>query len=126
MPLGLIIIGALLFIIAIRGNYNDAGKLFNTTFFGANGQSGFFTWLGSITGLAIIFRIIGAPKAGELFIALLLIVFFLKNPGILAAIEGAIQTGGGTAAAQATASTPGSNSGSDAGTTATGSTTTNP
>lgn len=102
MPIALIIVAAILFIVGVRGNYQDAGQLLNDTFYGSNGQSGFLGWFGSIVGLAVLFRVIGAPRAGELFIALLLVVFVLQNPGVLAAIESAIQTGS-QAPAQSTA-----------------------
>lgn len=125
MPLALAIAAILLVLTAIKGNYAAVGAQFNSTFFGSsttstgpNGTStttatqGFLLWFGSILGIAVIFRIIQAPKAGELFIALLILVYFLQNNGILSNIEAAIQ---GTAAAAA-----GSSASSSAGT-ATGS-----
>lgn len=91
MPLALAITAILLIVIAVKGNVDTAGKLFNKTFFGQNGKSGFLLWFGSIIGIAAIFRIIQAPRAGELFIALLVIVFFLQHNGILQQIDSALQ-----------------------------------
>ena len=91
MPLALFLAAIMFGIIAVRGNYAEAGNLFNKTFFGAGSGSGFLKWFGSMVAIAVIFRIIQAPKAGELFLTLLLIVYFLQNQGVIQAIEGAIQ-----------------------------------
>lgn len=98
MPLALAALAVLLILTAIKGNYPAVGKQFNTTFFGANGQAGFLLWFGSLLGLAFLFRIVRAPKAGELFIALLLAVYFLQNQGVLTNIENAIQSASGAPA----------------------------
>lgn len=91
MPLALALIAAMMFIVAVRGNYADAGALYQETFFGAGGKSGFLLWFGSILGIAIIFRLIQAPRAGEMFIILLLLVYFLEHQNVLSAIEQALQ-----------------------------------
>lgn len=104
MPLALIIIAALLILTAIKGNYAAVGAEFNTTFFGQGSQSGFLVWFGSILGLAVLFRVIQAPKAGELFIALLILVYFLQNNSVLTTIENAIQAQG---ASSSNATSPG-------------------
>ena len=107
MPLALIVIAFLLFMTGIKGNYAQVGTQFNQTFLGTNGQQGFFVWFGSILAIAIVFRIIQAPRAGELFIALLMLVYFLKNDGILANIDAAIQG----SASSSSVTTPTQNSG---------------
>jgi len=106
MPLALIVIAFLLFMTGIKGNYAQVGTQFNQTFLGTNGQQGFFVWFGSILAIAIVFRIIQAPRAGELFIALLMLVYFLKNDGILANIDAAIQG----SASSSSVTTPAQNS----------------
>lgn len=107
MPLALFIAAALLILTAIKGNYAAVGAQFNTTFFSGDGkQSGFIVWFGSILGIAFLFRAIGTPRAGEAFIALLLIVYFIENNGVIGNIESALASVGGGAASTA-ASPPG-------------------
>ena len=91
MPLALVLIALLLFVTAIRGNVAAAGAQFNQTFFGSNGDSGFLKWAGSVIGLAVIFRLIQAPKAGEMFVALVLLVYLLTHSTVLSQIDNAIQ-----------------------------------
>jgi hypothetical protein len=91
MPLALAILSIMLIVVAVRGNVQTAGELANETFFGSNGNSGFLLWFGSIIGIAVIFRLIQAPRAGETFIALLVLVFFLKHNGIIQQIDDALQ-----------------------------------
>jgi hypothetical protein len=97
MPLALGIIALLIFVTAVKGNYAAVGAQFNETFITGSGQSpGFGTWAGSIIGLAIIFRAIQAPKAGELFIAIVILVYFLKNNNLLGSISGALSGAAGS------------------------------
>lgn len=95
MPLALFLAACLFIAVAIKGNYPQAGALFQQTFFSTNGgNKGFFVWFASILGIAIIFRIIDAPRAGKAFLALLLVVYFMQNQGVLTSLESAIQTTG--------------------------------
>lgn len=94
MPLALLVIATLIFVIAIRGNYSDAGQLFNETFWGNSSKQGFGIWFGSIFVLAILFRMIQAPKAGELFIFLVMIVYFISHNDVLTKIDQSIQNTG--------------------------------
>lgn len=96
MPLALAILGVLVLVTAVKGNYAAVGQEFNTTFFGSGSGSGFLVWFGSVLGIAILFRLIQAPKAGEMFIALLIIVYFLQHDNILSTIETSIQSAGAT------------------------------
>lgn len=99
MPLALGFIALLLFVVAIKGNYDEAGKLFNQTFFKYGESPGFLLWAGSIFGLSIIFRLIGAPNAGRAFIGLLVLVYFLTHNNVLQqlndAAKGAASSGSG-------------------------------
>lgn len=95
MPLALVLFASILFIVAVRGNYADAGKLTNETFFGSAGNPGFFSWFASILVIAIIFRVIRAPAAGEIFIALLLLVYFLRHNNALQTLDSVIQSQAG-------------------------------
>lgn len=108
MPLFLAIVAIFVILTAIKGNYQAVGQQAQQTFFGSNGQSGFLVWFGSLLGLALVFRVINAPKAGELFIALLILVYFLQNQGVLATLESTVQSAGAasTTGASTTGSTP--------------------
>lgn len=96
MPLALIIVAALVFLTGIKGNYAAVGAQFDTTFFGgaptgnAAASPGFLAWFGAIFGISILFRVIGAPRAGELFLTLLILVYFIEHDSVLAEIQSAI------------------------------------
>lgn len=111
MPLFLAIIGILAVITAIKGNASAVGTQFNTTFFGSTSQTGFIVWFGSILGIALIFRIIQAPKAGELFIALLILVYFLDNNGVLGNIETSLQSVNASSSSSGSSSSSTTNAG---------------
>ena len=105
MPVFLILIAVLLIVVGIKGNYPALGAQFDQTFFpNGSASGGFFTWFGSIFALAVIFRLIQAPKAGELFIGLLILVYFLQHNNVLTAIENAIGTGAASGSASASTS----------------------
>ncbi len=107
MPVFLLVIAGLLFVVAIKGNYSALGAQFDQTFFpNGSANGGFFTWFGSIFALAVIFRLIQAPKAGELFIGLLILVYFLQHNNVLTAIENAIGSGQAASGSAATSVSP--------------------
>lgn len=90
MPLALGIIAILLIATAFKGNYKAVGAQFQETFFGSGTGTGFLTWAASIIGLSIIFRAIQAPKAGELFLTLIILVYFLTHNTLLTSFSNAI------------------------------------
>lgn len=87
MPLALVIIAMLAILTGIKGNYQDVGTAFQQD---VASKGGFIAWAGAIIGIALLFRMIQAPNAGRLFIALVLISFFLQNTTVISEIDAAI------------------------------------
>lgn len=96
MPIALIGVAAFMILTAIKGNYAEVGSQFQSD---VVGPSGFISFLIGLVGISVFFRLIGLPGAGRFFLALVIVVFLLQNPGVITALE--------TVSAAATPSTSG-------------------
>ena len=105
MPLLLIVIGSLLIITGVNGQYAALGANFEQDVLG-QGQTGggFLNFMVGLTGLAVVFRLLDMPTAGKIFITLVLIVFIMENQGVLTALENIGQTAAAGPASSATGS----------------------
>lgn len=87
MPLAFLALAWLAIMTGIRGDYTQVGQAFSQDVIGANGSGGFVSFGAGLIGIALFFRVIGAPNAGKVFIGLVLLVFIIQNPNILTALQ---------------------------------------
>ncbi len=99
MPLALALLAWVLVMTGIRGNYADVGKQFEDDVVGnppaASGS--FLGFVIGITGIAVFFRLIGAPEAGKVFLGLVLLVFLMQNASVFTALSSAASNNTATA-----------------------------
>ena len=81
MPLFLLTVGILAIIVAIKGNYPDVAVQIEHDFLGAGS---FVYWAAAILLLAIIGNVTETPRAAKLFIALIIVVYVVSQPGLWA------------------------------------------
>ena len=124
MSLGILILGLIFGAAALNGTISDQpgktglGTQLNTDLFGSSGTAGtsgsagtaaspgLLRWFGAIFCLAAIFKILKMPGTGKAFLALIILAYFAKNPGIVTQISSQV-SGLGSAASQVQTSTPG-------------------
>lgn len=114
VALSTLIIGILLFITFMKGNYAAVFGQINQDLFGSGSGSGFLVWAAAILAIALLGSILQIPKAAKLFIILIIVVYLIKTPNLWAQLESGI-TG-----AQAAAASPTDTSGTGQAETATG------
>ena len=83
MPLALLIIGALLVMAGITGNFAALGTRFDDDVLGGDGSKSFLQFAVGIAGIAIFFRLLGIPNAGRFFIVLVILVYLMQNSNVL-------------------------------------------
>jgi hypothetical protein len=105
MTIGLIILGLIFGAAAINGTISDQsgkpglGSQLNSDLFGSGGGApGVLKWFGAMIALAAIFKMMKMPGTGKAFLALVIIAYFAKNPGIITQISTQISGLGGAAA----------------------------
>lgn len=103
MPIAFLAVAWLLVMTGIRGDYKDVGAAFSQDVIGANGQGGFIQFGAGLIGIAVFFRLIGAPNAGKVFLGLVILVFMIQNPNILTALQSIGSTSTASAGTQASA-----------------------
>jgi len=111
MPLALAIIAWVLVMTGIRGNYANVGKQFEADVVGnPPATSGsFLGFLVGIIGIAVFFRLIGAPEAGKVFLGLVLLVFLMQNANVFSALSSATSGSSTAVTTSATTGTAASN-----------------
>ena len=87
MPLALVVIAVLLALIGIKGNYAEVGAQFESDVMPTGGKGGFLQWMIGITGVAMLFRLIGMPRAGQVFIVLVILAWIMQNKNVLTALQ---------------------------------------
>ena len=94
MPLGLLIIGAILSVSALRGTERDLGTLLASDFTGAGNFGYWIAALAIIGGLGYVPAIAGPSRA---LLALILLAFFLANgQGFFSQLNSALAQGQAT------------------------------
>lgn len=87
MPIIVLALGVLLLMAAYN---NTVGALFTQL---GSDFPGFAVWAGAILLLYLVSRIPGFTGAAKLFLALLVIVFIIKNQGVFQQFSSALQSG---------------------------------
>lgn len=87
MPLALIAIAWLIIMTGINGNYTAVGTAFEQDVLNNGQGGGFLSFLAGIVGIAVFFRVIDMPNAGRVFLVLVILVFVMRNAGVLTALE---------------------------------------
>ena len=103
MPLALLIVGLLVCLTGLRGNYTavaaqltkDFSQTTNVTLPGGPAGTSvafpsYFVWMGCIIMVAVVTKALHLPDAGKVLIALIIVVFVISAPGIFTQFEQAI------------------------------------
>ena len=115
MTIGLIILGLIFGAAAInctistQGGQTGLGDQLNSDLFGTTGSTtspGLIKWFGAMICLAALFKMLHMPGTGKAFLALIILAYFAKNPGIVTQISTQISGLSSPAASTATSGTP--------------------
>jgi hypothetical protein len=119
MTIGLIILGLIFGAAAINGTISTQGgqtglgDQLNSDLFGTTGSTtspGLIKWFGAMICLAALFKMLHMPGTGKAFLALIILAYFAKNPGIItqisSQISGLSSPAGGSTGAASSAATP--------------------
>lgn len=85
MPLALLIIGAIVLLVAIRGTHAELGKLLVDDFTGTGG-TGFFVWLGAIGFVAALGFVPALKTPSRILLAIIIFGLIMSNQGAISKI----------------------------------------
>ncbi len=106
MVVALLVIGIILGLAGINGQLPALGAQVKKDLLAQGGQVGFIEWAGAILGVSIITKNLDMPEAGKLFMALIVIVYLLKNEQVITQavteLKGLTSPTGGSASGVAT------------------------
>jgi hypothetical protein len=90
VPIALFTIGILGVILAMNDQVGQFATTFSNDMTGANGQVGFFAWIGAIVAIAFVGKVTGLTATARLFMVLIALVFVFAQPNIWSNIATAL------------------------------------
>lgn len=89
MPLALILIGAVLLLVAVRGTHAELGKLLVEDFTGSGGV-GFFVWLAAIGAIGMLGWVPALKRPSRILLAIVIFGILASNLGVFQRLRDAI------------------------------------